>query len=421
MPRTVRSVGLLGIAALLAPHLGAQFNFDIDGKPVQIHSFASQGFLASDQNNYLTMKTSQGSFAFTDFGANISMQINDKFRIGAQLYDRNIGQLGGWHPQMDWATASYKFKDWFGLRGGKVKTALGLYNDTQDNEFLFTFALLPQSLYPLDLRDATIAHTGGDAYGDVSLKRLGTLSYTVFVGDRNDNLYGGYIYLLQDRHINLKSYGGLQYGADLRWTPPVKGLLLGVSRMDEHTTGKGTAICAGSIATLINCANFSPGNPVGVAEPYQEHSHRDWTNVFYGDYSIGNLKFDAEYRRYYRDQIAWNSLLDVWSDNRGWYVSASDRLSKRIEVGAYYSDLTTLYKRGPLAASLDPDLPGNHERDKVFTCRFDLTSFWNVKVEGHFIDGFNNNQYPAGFYTPVNPHGLLPNTKLLVIRTGVNF
>ena len=35
------------------------------GRPVQVHSFASQGFTYSDQNNYLTMPTSDGSFAFT--------------------------------------------------------------------------------------------------------------------------------------------------------------------------------------------------------------------------------------------------------------------------------------------------------------------------------------------------------------------
>ena len=53
--------------------------------------------------------------------------------------------MGNWHPELDWAVADYRFKDWFGIRGGKVKTALGLYNDTQDLEFLYTWALMPQS------------------------------------------------------------------------------------------------------------------------------------------------------------------------------------------------------------------------------------------------------------------------------------
>ncbi len=141
-----------------AAALEAQFTFK--NRPVQIHGFASQGFTKSDNNNYLTMNTSEGSFAFTDGGLNGSIQLTGKFRVGAQLYIRNIGTLGDWHPIVDWAVADYKFKDWFGVRAGKVKSVLGLYNDTQDMEFLHTWAILPQSLYPLDLRSAVMSRCG---------------------------------------------------------------------------------------------------------------------------------------------------------------------------------------------------------------------------------------------------------------------
>ncbi|MGD0076839.1 MAG: hypothetical protein ABSD31_21310 [Candidatus Binataceae bacterium] len=117
-------------------------------------------------NNYMSMPTSQGSFAFTDFGANVSVKVNDNFHVGAQIYDRNIGAFGNWYPELDWAVADYKFKDWFGIRAGKVKTTLGLFNDTQDMEFLSTWALMPQSVYSLDQRGATISHEGGDFYGN---------------------------------------------------------------------------------------------------------------------------------------------------------------------------------------------------------------------------------------------------------------
>jgi hypothetical protein len=149
------------------------------------------------------MNTSQGSFDFTDVGVNVSTQLTDKFRIGAQVYDRDIGKLGAWHPQLDWAVADYKFKDWFGIRGGIVKTTFGLHNDTQDFDFLQPNALLPQSIYPTDLRDALIRHRGGDVYGQVSLKRFGSLAYTGFAGLRVDSLYGGYIYLLEGVGIDM--------------------------------------------------------------------------------------------------------------------------------------------------------------------------------------------------------------------------
>lgn len=169
-------------------------DFKIFNRDVQVHGFASQGFVYTNTNNWLTMNSSEGSGAFSDFGLNLSTSVTDKLRIGAQVYDRNLGQLGQYHPSLDWAVIDYRLASWFGIRGGKVKTALGLYTDTQDLDFLRVFALLPQSVYPTDLRDATIAHVGGDVYGDVSVRRrLGDLSYTVYAGHRSDSIHGGYV------------------------------------------------------------------------------------------------------------------------------------------------------------------------------------------------------------------------------------
>src|SRR3954470_9233053 len=75
----------------LLPSAHAQFTFDIAKHAVQTHAFGSQGFAYSNRNNYLTMKTSAGSFAFTDLGANVSTQVTDKLRVGVQFYARNVG------------------------------------------------------------------------------------------------------------------------------------------------------------------------------------------------------------------------------------------------------------------------------------------------------------------------------------------
>lgn len=63
-----------------------------------------------------------------------------------------------------------------------------------------------------------------------------------------------------------------------------------------------------------------------------------------------------------------------------------------------------------------------HIYDKVVTARFDLNRFTNLKVEGHFIDGYGiPSQYPSGFYTADNPRGLQPTTNAVLVRTGMNF
>src|SRR6202011_4948077 len=97
------------LVAVLSTAPGALFaQFKIGDRPVQIHGFLSQGYLYSDVNNYLTMRTNGGSFAMTDGGLNASVQVTDKFRVGAQVFDRNVGALGKWRPSLDWAVADYK-------------------------------------------------------------------------------------------------------------------------------------------------------------------------------------------------------------------------------------------------------------------------------------------------------------------------
>jgi len=367
--------------------------FDRD---VQIHGFASQGFVHTSDNNWLTMNTSGfGSGEFTDFGANASTQITDKLRIGAQLYDRNLGGLGRWHPTLDWALATYKFTPWFGIRGGKVKTVMGLYNDTQDLDFLHTFALLPQSVYPTDLRDVTLAHTGGDIFGDIPVgKKFGTLSYTAYAGHRSDSPYSGFAYLVNSDGGTFNSFGGLQYGGDLRWATPLKGLLVGASRMNEDLT-----------------LDFLNGGT-----DIRLNSSSDWTNQYYGQYSRKKLVVDAEYRRYWTD-LGTQGVSMIQEDVRGWYVAGSYQVVKRVQVGSYFSHYWLNY---PISGLL-PSGTG-HDYDKVITVRFDPNRFTNIKVEGHFMDGYGlPDQYPNGFYLANNPQGFKPNTDALVIKAGFHF
>jgi hypothetical protein len=219
---------------------------------------------------------------------------------------------------------------------------------------------------------------------------------------RVDSLYGGYIYLLEGVGIDMTKYGGLQFGGDLKWTTPVKGLLVGVSRMNENITGTGT---------------YNPGilfgGPSSVA-PYQEHSINDWADQYYGQYSIGNLTIESEYRRWWRNQEIFNNAFSVATDTRGWYALSSYRLSRMFQLSGYYSHLVA-------NAQIPAAPPNNHLYDKVVTLRFDPKPYWNVKVEGHFMNGYTGADYPAGFYAQNNPQGLKPNTTMLMIRTGFNF
>lgn len=375
-------------------------DFTVFNRNVQVHGFVGQGIAYSDTNNWLTMKTSDGSLSYTDFGLNISTQITDKLHVGAQMYDRNLGNLGDWHPTLDYAVADYRFTKWLGVRGGKVKTTIGLFNDTQDLDFLHPYVLLPQSIYSTDLRESTMAHTGGDIYGDLSFgSKSGIFSYTVYAGHRQDSQYGGYPYLLAPVGILLSDYGGLQIGGDLRWNTPADGLLVGVSYLNEDITGDGTFASAGAPPT-----------------PYHESTKSDWMYQYYAEYKVGKLEMASEYRRYWRDQSIFNGTFEIRTDMHGWYLSGAYQVRKYLQLGAYFSRFT-LKSPDNFSGAVDA-----HLNDMAITARVDLNRFVYLKVEGHIMDGFGApGLYPSGFYTSDNPQGLVNDTNSILVKAGFKF
>ena len=151
-----RRMPLLLLVCICAGSLYAQ---DLAG--IEIHGFVTQGFLFSSNNNYLTMQSSGGSLQWTDGAVSVSDSLTDKLRVGIQLHMYQLGQLGGANVQVDWASGDYRFNDYFGVRAGKVKTVLGLFNDSQDVDAVFLWILLPQGAYPIDNKSVFLSHLGG--------------------------------------------------------------------------------------------------------------------------------------------------------------------------------------------------------------------------------------------------------------------
>lgn len=418
--------GVLLTPAVSTPLQAQEFKaFD---RTIQVHGFATEGYLHSSSNNYLTMPTSgSGSFAMTDFGVNASTELTDKIHVGAQLYDRNVGELGNWHPSLDWAFADYKFKSWLEFRGGQVKTTMGLFTDTQDLEFLYTWALLPQGVYPMDLRGENIAHIGGDVTGKFRIKKLGRWTYTAYGGKQPSDLYGGFVYgidsppttpSLGGHTTTLTGYGGTQFGGDLRWNTPIKGLMAGSSFIAKDLTTTGT-----NYYWITNLAVASG--------PYAKYTNADHTTAFYGEYTFRNFRFDSEYRRQQRETTnsqfkeSCNSKTAVCTpsydvlgtnayDDRDWFAAASYRFTKWFEAGAYNSRYIPVWKTDWTPAA-------NHIYDQTISSKFDLNRFVDLKVEGHFIDGNGGAKVDRGFYPDDNPNGFANVTDLLVVRSGFHF
>ncbi len=173
----------------------------------------------------------------------------------------------------------------------------------------------------------------------------------------------------------------------------------------------------------------NPLDPGAGLIPETERSKADWTNQFYGEYIVGKLRIDSEYRRFVHsqsDQAEGIVLLNLANDVRGWYVSGAYRVFKNLKVGSYYSRYSITREADGLVAGMfpnqtDTNLPANHVYDRVITARVDFRKFWDVKLEGHFMNGYGNSTFPDGFYPQQNPQGFKPDTDALVARLGFNF
>ena len=353
---------------------------------IVVHGFVSQGFLFSSHNNYLSMKSTDGSPQWTDGAVNISDSLVDNLRVGIQLHMYQLGEFGGSNVQVDWASGDYRVKDHFGIRAGKVKTVWGLFNDSQDVDAVFLWILLPQGSYSIDHKSFYLAHIGGDVYGAVSLgKRAGTLHYIAYGGQSTIDLNDGYIQTFAELGLQFtNSLGGKTYGADLQWEAPVRGLILGAS--GNWLAADGTA-------------------PAGTF-----HSPAYLVSSMYGKFSRGKVYLAGEY-----DRIPINATITIGptvipfvQDGRSWFAMGSYQLSKKLQLGSYYSHYVNKVA--------DTTQPVNYSKDFVVSARYDFNAYFYAKVESHFLHGT-----ALGYYADTNPNGLSPDSKMVATKIGFTF
>jgi len=377
MPRRL----LLVLACFCAATLKAQ-NFD----NIQIHGFATQGFLFSSNNNYLTMNSSTGSMQWTEGALNVTDSVTDKLRVGIQVHMYQMGEFGGPNLVVDWASGDYKFNDQIGVRAGKIKVRLGLFNDSQDVDSLFLWVLLPQSIYPDDNRDYDLAALGGEVYGDLRLgSRRGSLQYSGHVGNTTLDANGGYMRQLAQYGLVFPSPpSGSTSGGDLRWLTPLRGLTIGAG-----------------------AANYALD---GAAPAFNFHMPGSLNVVYYAQWDHGRWHLAGEY---YRSPLrivinTGDGASALINDFRCWYPMLSYSVTRKLQLGSYYSVMSN--------HAGDTSLPENYSKDWVLSSRYDFNPYFYGKIEGHFLHGTG-----AGYYNDTNLNGLKPNSTMLAARIGFSF
>ena len=355
---------------------------------LDIHGYLSQGFLYSNHNNYMA-DTETGSFQFNELGLNVATDVTDKLGIGFQLAARDLGDLGDDKIIVDWAYADYRWKDWFGLRVGKIKIPIGLYNKSRDVDMLRTWILLPQSIYSETFRDNLTAIKGIGIYGDVSLKTLGDILYQGQLGTMEIDKESSTTKMVESMGwLKIDRYKpGKIYSWAITWEPPLQGLRLGVSQAKTDLK-----TYANITEDLTRPVSFPPytitiakkGTPMIIDTPVYRKT------IYSLEFTWKELVLAAEYGSIINNMI--NRIPDREPTKRNYemeilYGSASYRFNPWFEAGLYYS---LFYKdRNDRDGSKTPYNPpfNAYQKDACLALRFDPNDHWTIKLEGHLMDG----------------------------------
>jgi hypothetical protein len=334
---------------------------------VEVHAFATQGFILTTGNNYLAQDSKRGSFALSNVAINFTKNLTDNLRFGLQLFGQFFGPRGDYTAEMDWFYVDYRFADWFALRAGRTKIPFGLYNDIREIDAARVPILLPQSLYPVETDIFLLSVTGLELYGYVPLKQAGALDYRI---------YGGTLLAQQVlRDVPATPYqvtnANVPYlvGGRLMWETPLEGLRVGGSiqtqRFDARLVFPAAPTPTGALAPVQSLEAKFPGiQTVGSVE-YVGH----------------DLLLAAEYGRWFVHTDTTNPALapPLSTQSERTYVMANYRAASWLQPGIYYSLLFS-----------DVDHRGGREHvqhDVATTLRFDLNAHWLMKLEGHFLMG----------------------------------
>ncbi len=358
---------------------------DAEPSAIQVHGFVSQGYIKTTSgNNYLgPTARKQGSFEFTEVGINFTKQLGERFRVGLQLFAHDLGPHGNYSPKLDWYHLDYRFADWLGLRAGKTKLPVGLYNEANDVDAGRVPVLLPQSVYPVTNRESLFAQTGGELYGDLPLGSLGSLEY---------RLFGGTIFIdTSEVSVDLKEFEvPYAVGGRAMWHPPVEGLQLGATlqfvRFDYSAQ-----LTPEQRLGYEAIGQLPPG---GDGFVWIKFPARLW--VASAEYQSGGMLLAAEYARSYFD-VQTNLLLpSAKQHHQGGYVLASYQLAPWFTPGIYYSATFPDFRRKRPPGE-DQNPPSSYQHDVALTLRYDVHPNWLFKLEQHYMYG------TAGLSPELNP------------------
>ena len=348
---------------------------------VNVHGFISQGYMQTTRNNLISDST-DGTFQFNEMGINFGYQPLDKLLIGIQFFARDLGSVSNDEIQVDYAVADYRFKDYFGLRGGRMKNPMGVYSEYRDIDMLRTCILLPYSVYDENLRDSQTYINGVGIYGDINTEKFGSISYQALVGTNNIEEDSATALFLGYGLVDITSVDmDTTFSYSLQYSDPTGHIRTGGTAFFTDLECKGNALSSLPLVPTGSSVDIGIYN----IEIYTAFCEFTWERlVLTYEFKYSKVR-NAQYRSPIFDPTP---MLDMPIDQIGRYVMLTYRLTDFLSV-CVYNDVFYPYRNDRKGHNPDFNaIPIQHWSEKwALAIKMDLNDNWILKLETHYTDG----------------------------------
>lgn len=338
---------------------------------VQLHGFATQGYILTTGNRFFGESKDGGSFDFRELGLNGSWKLSPNLQLSLQALSRQAGETDDGALRMDYGFLDYSFladsENLWGIRLGRVLNPLGFYNDTRDVAFIRPSILLPQSIYFDVNRNLALSADGAQLYGE---RHAGIGNVTL--------QFSRILPRVEDPDFERAIFFGPAPGR-LEHAPSWVG------RIGYESDG-------GRFRVMLSGGQVNVGyEPSGNRDPFESGTFRFEPAILSLQYNAQYWDLTAEYaRRSVRLRDFGPAFPDTGFTGESYYLQGTYRFAPQWEGVLRYD---VLYwnredRNGKGFAALT-GLPAHSRfaRDLTIGLRWNLTRSFMVRTEFHYIDG----------------------------------
>ncbi|NOY62844.1 MAG: hypothetical protein GXP10_06810 [Gammaproteobacteria bacterium] len=352
---------------------------------VQLHGFISQSYTRTSNNRFFGESENNGSFDFREMGINISARPSPDLQLAAQLTSRKAGKSDDGDVQLDYGLMDYSFAAnetaRYGMRLGRLKVPLGLYNETRGAPMTRAGILLAQSIYFERSRNVALSADAGELYGEYR-GTFGQLSAQAAVGRPN----------VVDPDIETALFKRNQPG-----------------RLEDDIAYSGRIMYENSASTLRAALshlrlyipyNAAPGDPLGNGEI----RFIPWVLSMQYDSEFWTLTSEYAIRRFEYSQFAAFNDFDI--NGESYYIQAQYHIAPRwralLRYDVLYNDAKDRDGHAFAANPANRGVPAYSQfaKDWAIGLRWDAHRHLMLRAEYHDINGTgwlpnNDNLIPA--------------------------